>query len=100
MVMTCKAESEMEEAKGKVRARSAVTTEVVDGSKELCNQITKLMAALTRAEQGNHPVSAPNSPGDRGHGEDGWEHSYLPQLSQWLNWPGSDHLCSQLLCFK
>ena len=71
MVMACKAESEMEEAKDKVRARSAVTTEVVDGSKELSNQITKLMAALTRAEQGNGPVSAPNSPSHRGHGR-GW----------------------------
>ena len=58
----------MEEAKDKVRARSAVTTKVVDSSKELSNQITKLMAALTRAEQGNHPVSAPNSPRHRGHG--------------------------------
>ena len=58
----------MEEAKGKVRARSAVTTEVVDGSKELSNQIIKLMAALTRPEQGNHPVSAPNSPRLMGHG--------------------------------
>ena len=68
MVTTCKAESEMEEAKDKVRARSAVTTEVVDGSKEMSNQITKLMAALTRAEQGLHPVSAPSSPRNRGHG--------------------------------
>ena len=68
MVMTCKAKSEMEEAKDKVRARSAVTTEVVDGSKELSNQIANLMAVLTRAEQGNHPVSALSSPGCRGHG--------------------------------
>ena len=72
MVMACKAESKMEEAKVKVRARSAVTTGVVDGSKELSNQIANLMAALTRAEQGNHPLSAPNSPRHRGHGEDGW----------------------------
>ena len=63
MVMAHKAESKMEEAKDKVRARSAVTTEVVDSLKELSNQISKLMAALTRAEQGNCPVSAPNSPG-------------------------------------
>ena len=47
---------------------SAVTTEVVDGSKELRNQIAKLMAALTRAEQGNHPESAHNSTRHRGHG--------------------------------
>ena len=39
--------------------------------KELSNQITKLMAALKRAEQGNHPVSAANSPQHRGCGR-GW----------------------------
>ena len=66
MVVAHKAESKIEEAKDKVRARSAVTTEVVDSSKELSNQIAKLMAALTRAEQGNCPVSAPNSPRHRG----------------------------------
>ena len=33
MVTTCKAVSETEEAKDKVRARSAAATEVVDGSK-------------------------------------------------------------------
>ena len=102
MVVAHKAESKMEEAKDKVRARSAVTTEVVDGSKELNNQITKLMATLTRAEQGNHPVSAPNSPRHRGHGR-GQTNRNTPthtQLSQWSDWPGSDDLCSQLLCFE
>ena len=68
MVATCKAESETEEAKDKVRARSAATTKVVDGSKELGNQIVRLMATLTRAEQGDCPTSAPNSPRHRGHG--------------------------------
>ena len=68
MIMACKAESKMEEAKDKVRARSAVTTEVFDGSKELSNQIAKLMAALTRDEQGNYPASDPSSPRHRGHG--------------------------------
>ena len=60
MVTAHKAESEMEEAKDKVRARSAVTTKVVNGSKELGNQIARLMANLMRAEQGNHPTSAPH----------------------------------------
>ena len=55
MAAAHKAESKMEEAKDKVRARSAAATEVVDGSKELGDQIVRLMAALTRAEQGNHP---------------------------------------------
>ena len=66
-----KAEHETEEVKDKVRTRSAATTEVVDGSKELSNQITKLMAALRRAEKGNHPVSVSNSPEHRGCGR-GW----------------------------
>ena len=44
MVTTHKAESEMEEAKDKVRARSADTTKVVDGSKELGDQIVRLIA--------------------------------------------------------
>ena len=39
--------------------------------KELSNQIAKLMAALTRAEQGNCPANTPNSPRHRGHGR-GW----------------------------
>ena len=68
MVTACKAESKTEEAKDKVRARSAAATEAVDSSKELGDQIARLMAALTRAEQGNHPASAPNSPRHRGCG--------------------------------
>ena len=69
MVATRKAESEMEEANDKVRARSAATIEVVDGSKEAVDQIVRLMATLTRAEQDNHPTSTPNSPRHRGPGE-------------------------------
>ena len=84
MAMAHKAESETEEAKVKVRARSAVTTEVVDGSKELSNQITKLMAALTRAEPGNCPVSAPNSPRHRGHWR-GWMDRKTPTCSSFHN---------------
>ena len=48
--------------------RSAATTEVPSSSKELGDQIARLMAALTRAEQGSHPASAPSSPRHRGHG--------------------------------
>ena len=68
MVPAHKAECKMEEAKDKVRARSAATTEVVDGSKELGNQIARLMATLTRAEQGHCPASTPNSSRHRGCG--------------------------------
>ena len=49
--------------------RSAASTEVATGSKELGDQIARLMAAITRVEQGSHPASAPNSPRHRGCGE-------------------------------
>ena len=66
MVVVRKVESEMEDAKEKVRARSSAATEVTDSSKELGDQITRLMATLTRAEQGTHPATALNSPRHRG----------------------------------
>ena len=66
MIAACKVESKNEEAQDKVMARSAVTTKPVKGTTELGNQIAKLMAALTRAGQGNSPSSAPNSPRQRG----------------------------------
>ena len=59
----------MEETKERVKARSAASTEVATGLKELGDQIARLMAALTIAEQGRHPASAPNSPRHRGHGK-------------------------------
>ena len=49
MVMAHKAESKIEEVKDRVWARSAVTTEVVEGSKEPSNQIAKLMAVCDMA---------------------------------------------------
>ena len=51
--------------------RSAATTEVPASSKELGDQIARLMATLTREEQGSHPASAPSSPRHRGCGR-GW----------------------------
>ena len=68
MVTACKVENKDEEAQDKVQARSAVTTEPVEGASELGNQIARLMAVLTRAGQGSSPSSAPNSPRHRGHG--------------------------------
>ena len=68
MVAACKAESKNEEVQDKVQARSAVTTKSVEGASELGNQIARLMAALTRAGQGNSPGSAPSGPRHRGHG--------------------------------
>ena len=60
VVAAQRAESKTEETK--VKARSAASMEVPTNSKELGDQIAKLMAALTRAEQDSHPASAPNSP--------------------------------------
>ena len=68
VVAAHQAESEMEETKERVKARSATTTEVASGSKELGDQIVRLMATLTRVEQGSCPASAPNSPRHRGCG--------------------------------
>ena len=61
-------ESEVEETKERVKVRSAASIKVASGSKELGDQIARLMAALTRVEQGSCPASAPNSPRHRGHG--------------------------------
>ena len=69
MVAVRRAESEMEETK--VKVRSVATTEVPPSSKELGDHIARLMAALTRAEQGGHPASPPSIPRHRGHGR-GW----------------------------
>ena len=66
MVAAREAESEMEDAKEKVRVRSSTTTKVADSLKELGDQIARLMVTLNRVEQGTHPVTTPNSP--RGHG--------------------------------
>ena len=69
MVAARRAKSKTEETQ--VKARSAAATEVPSGSKELGDQIARLMAALTRAEQGGCPASAPSSPRHRGCGR-GW----------------------------
>ena len=66
VVAARRAESKTEETK--VKARSAATTEVPSGSKELGDQIVRLMATLTRAEQSSHSASAPSSPRHRGRG--------------------------------
>ena len=61
---------------------------MLDGFKELSNQITKLMAALTRAEQGNYPVSAPNSPRHRGHGRERTDRNTPTCPSSHNGWTG------------
>ena len=70
MVTAHKAESETEEAKNKVRVRSAVTTKGGGWLKRArCNQIARLMAApYQEPEQGNCPTNAPIIPRLRGHG--------------------------------
>ena len=78
----------MEDAKEKVRARSSAAIEVTDSSKELGDQITRLMAALTRAEQGTCPATTPNSPRHRGHGR-GWMDRNTPSCPSSHNgWTG------------
>ena len=49
MVAVHKVESEREEARDEVRAKSAMITESVDYTVKLRNQITRLMVALTLA---------------------------------------------------
>ena len=66
VVAARRAESKTEDTK--VKARSAAATEVPSGSKELGDQMARLMAALTRAEQNTCSASAPSSPRHRGHG--------------------------------
>ena len=66
VVAARRAESKTEETK--VKAQSAAATEVPTGSKELGDQIARLMAALTRAEQSTCSASAPSSPRHRGRG--------------------------------
>ena len=77
MVAARKAESKTEDAKERVRAQSSAAPEVSDGSKQLGDQIARLMAVLNRAEQGTHPASAPNSPRHRGLGEGRWTGTLL-----------------------
>ena len=66
VVTARRTESKTEETK--VKARSTAATEVPSGSKELGDQIARLMATLTRAEQSSCSASAPSSPRHRGHG--------------------------------
>ena len=94
MVTAHKAESEMEEEKDKVRARSAATTEVEDGSKVLSNQIARLMAIVTKAEQGNHSTSAPNSPRHRGCGKGQMDRNTPTCPSSHSGWTGLSQITS------
>ena len=88
VITVCPAESEMEETKERVKARSAASTEVATGSKELEDQIVRLMAALTRVEQGSCPASAPNSPRHRGHGRGQVDRSTPTCPSSHNGWTG------------
>ena len=89
-----KVESKNKEAQDKVRARSAMTTKPVGGTTELGNQIARLIAALTRAGQGNSPGSAPNSTRHRGHGR-GWIDRNTPSCPNSHNgWVGPAQITS------
>ena len=87
----------MEETK--VKARSAATTEVPSGSKELGDQIARLMAALTRAEQSTTLPVPPAAQGTGVVGEDGQTGTLLSaQTPQWLDWPGPNLHLQLLHC--
>ena len=88
MLAARKAESEIEDAKEKVTARSSAATEVADSSKELGDQITRLMATLTRAEQGTHPATTPNSPMHRGCGRGQMDRNTPAHPSSHNGWTG------------
>ena len=88
VVAVQRAENEMEETKEKVKMRSAAATEVAIGSKELGDQIARLMAALTRVEQGSHPASGPNSPRHRGHGRGQTDRNTPVHPSSHNGWTG------------
>ena len=68
MVTVHKMESENKEIQDKTRARVTVGNDLGEGMAELGQQIAKLMAAWTKARQGNNPSSVPNSPWERGCG--------------------------------
>ena len=72
-------QSENEEAHDKVRARSAMTTDPVEGTMELGHQIAKLMAALSRAGQDRATAQpVPQIDPDReGMGGDRWTGALL-----------------------
>ena len=88
MVAARKVEREMEDAKEKVTARSSTATEVTDGSKELGDQITRLMATLTRAEQATHHATSPNSPRHRGCGSGQTDRNTAAHPSSHNGWTG------------
>ena len=70
MIAAQKVESENEEARDKVRSRSAVTTKHVKGTTELGSQIAKLMTALTQVGQDSSSASTPSSPRQRACGRE------------------------------
>ena len=90
MVAAHKAESENEEVQEKVRARAAVTINPGEGTTELEHQITKLMATLNSAGQGNSPASTPDSP--RAMGGDGQTGVFLPAPAPIMVGPVLDRL--------
>ena len=88
VVTTCRAESKTVETKESVKGRSAAATEVASGSKELGDQIARLMAALTSVEQGSCPASAPNSPRHRGRGSGQADRNTPIHPSSHIDWTG------------
>ena len=61
-----------------------------DGSKELGDQITRLMGTLNRSEQGTHPASTPNSSRHRGCGRGRMERNTPAIPNSHNGWTGLD----------
>ena len=113
MVTARRAKSKMEETK--VKARSAAATEVPSGSKELGDQNARLMAALTRAEQGSSLPVPPVAQGTGVMGEDGqlrtplsaqtptmvglaWAKPLLAALPLLIEWVPNTHVRGIQMC--
>ena len=75
MIVACKAESKNEEAHDKVRARSAMTTEPVEGTTELGNQIAKL--PWPEQDRATAPPVSQIAPDREAIGEDRWTRTSL-----------------------
>ena len=71
-----------------------MTTEPVEGTTELENQIAKLMAALTQEGQVKSPTSAPNSPTQRGCGRGQRDRSTTGHPSSHNGWTDLEQTAS------
>ena len=100
VVTARRAESETKETK--VKARSAAATEVPSSSKELVDQIARLMAALIGQKQSSCSASAPSSPRHRGHGRGQMDRNTSVCPNSHNSWTGlgQTSACSSSVVYK